>query len=209
MAYFVKATENILKHDGIQGASIRRIAAEAGYNSATLYNYFPDLEYLILYGSVGYLRDYILLLKDSLDNHMTSLERYKTVYTCFNHFAFQDPEIFYNMFFGRYSGRMTEVVRTYYQDLFPEQLEGLPEDVQQMVIRGTLVDRDRIIMSHMVQDGFVAPEKEEMTLELIIALHESYIHKACLAGPKLDKEALQQRFMTLFDYILAHSGPDQ
>lgn len=41
MAFFVEATEKILKEDGLSGVNIRRIASEAGYNSATLYNYFP------------------------------------------------------------------------------------------------------------------------------------------------------------------------
>ena len=44
MMYFVEATEKILREEGIPGVTIRRIAAEAGYNSATLYNYFQDLD---------------------------------------------------------------------------------------------------------------------------------------------------------------------
>ena len=60
MVYFVEATEKILKEEGIPGVTIRRIAAEAGYNSATLYNYFQDLDELILFGSVCFLRDYLL-----------------------------------------------------------------------------------------------------------------------------------------------------
>ena len=66
MVYFVEATEKILKEEGIPGVTIRRIAAEAGYNSATLYNYFQDLDELILFGSVCFLRDYLLDLSRNL-----------------------------------------------------------------------------------------------------------------------------------------------
>ena len=39
--------------------TIRGIATEAGYNSATIYNYFNDLDQLIMFGSLCYLRDYV------------------------------------------------------------------------------------------------------------------------------------------------------
>lgn len=205
MAFFVEATEKILKRDGLSGVNIRRIAAEAGYNSATLYNYFPDLENLILYGSVGYLCEYNLLLGKSLKPSMNAKERYETVYRCFNHFAFRDPEIFYNMFFGRYSEELPDVIRTYYMELFPDELEGLPEDMQHMVIRGTLSDRDRIVMESLVKEGFVAREKAEPTLSIIVALHESFIHKACLTGSRKEREALNQKFMEIFEFVLANA----
>ena len=167
MAFFVEATEKILKEDGLSGVNIRRIASEAGYNSATLYNYFPDLENLILYGSVGYLYEYNLLLGQSLSPSMNALERYRTVYRCFNHFAFRDPEI--------------------------------------MVIRGTLSDRDRIVMKSLVEEGFVAGEKAEPTLSIIVALHESYIHKACLTGNQKERDELNRKFMELFEYVMANA----
>ena len=51
MIYFIEATEKLIRSDGVEGLSIRKIASEAGYNSATLYNYFEDLEHLVLFGS--------------------------------------------------------------------------------------------------------------------------------------------------------------
>lgn len=39
---------------GEEGLSIRKIAAKAGYNSATIYNYFQDLDELMLFGSVSF-----------------------------------------------------------------------------------------------------------------------------------------------------------
>lgn len=62
ITYFIEATEKLIKEDSIAGLSIGKIAAEAGYNSATLYNYFHDLEHLVLFASVRYLREYISTL---------------------------------------------------------------------------------------------------------------------------------------------------
>ena len=59
MIYFIEATEKLLRRDGIENLTIRGIATEAGYNSATIYNYFNDLDQLIMFGSLCYLRDYV------------------------------------------------------------------------------------------------------------------------------------------------------
>ena len=86
MIYFIEATQKLIQSEGVDGLSIRKIANEAGYNSATLYNYFRDLEHLTLFGSVCYLRDYVLALGNSLTPEMSSLERFQTIYSCFNDF---------------------------------------------------------------------------------------------------------------------------
>ena len=45
--YFVEATKNILRSEGVKGISVRSIADAAGYSFATLYNYFRDVRELI------------------------------------------------------------------------------------------------------------------------------------------------------------------
>ena len=49
MNFFMDAAEKIARKDGIENLSIRNIADEAGYNSATLYNYFENLDQLIAF----------------------------------------------------------------------------------------------------------------------------------------------------------------
>lgn len=45
--YFIQATKKILKGEGLKAVNVRNIAREAGYSSATLYNYFKDIKDLI------------------------------------------------------------------------------------------------------------------------------------------------------------------
>lgn len=45
--YFLEATKEILKGEGIKALSVRNIAERAGYSYATLYNYFKDQTELI------------------------------------------------------------------------------------------------------------------------------------------------------------------
>lgn len=45
--YFIQATKDILKGEGLNGISVRNVADKAGYSYATLYNYFKDINDLI------------------------------------------------------------------------------------------------------------------------------------------------------------------
>ena len=202
MIYFIEATQKLIQTEGIDGLSIRKIATEAGYNSATIYNYFYDLEHLTLFGSVCYLRDYVIALSRSLTPDMTSRQRFKTIYQCFNDIAFQYPDIFHHMFFGRHSELLGEVLHTYYYELFPEELAGIGEPMRQMMVAGSMQERDHVTIQAMVEDGFLAAEKADLTSEMIVAIHQNFIYEACITGNSLDIEAHKQKFMEIFDYLL-------
>ena len=61
-----------MKEDDIDKISIRKIAKRAGYNSATIYYYFEDLEHLILFASIRYLREYTSALAKNIKKEMTT-----------------------------------------------------------------------------------------------------------------------------------------
>lgn len=201
MIYFVEATRKLIQTEGVDGLSIRKIASKAGYNSATIYNYFQNLEHLALFGSVCYMRDYVVKLSGALNPNMNALERYRTIYRCFNDFAFEYPDIFHNLFFGRYSSMLGDVLHTYYYELFPEELDGISGPMREMLVAGSMKERDKITMEAMVEEGFVAPEKAEMTLELMTSLHQHFIYEASIQGSEQAK-ACRERFDQVFEYVM-------
>ena len=140
---------------------------------------------------------------------MTSLEQYRTIYSCFNECAFKTPEIYYNMFFGRYSHKLKDIIHTYYWELFPDELNGLSPQMQNMLVGGNLKERDEVMMDTLVTDGFVDPDKAGLVLEIIIALHERYIHQACLYKEQLDMAVHAENFMKLFNYVLVSARPQR
>ena len=44
MDYFINATIDIVSESGIDSVTLRSVAEKAGYNSATLYNYFENID---------------------------------------------------------------------------------------------------------------------------------------------------------------------
>lgn len=45
--YFIDATREMLKGEGIRSINVRAVADRAGYSYATLYNYFKDIKELV------------------------------------------------------------------------------------------------------------------------------------------------------------------
>ena len=201
MTYFIEATEKLLKEDSIDGLSIRKIAAEAGYNSATLYNYFEDLEHLVLFASIRFLREYIKALAEKITPEMNTLEKYRTIYSTFNYYAFRSPEIFHNMFFGKYSSKLSQVITMYYE-LFPNDLDGHGNTVKIMLMQGNMYLRDGPVMKELVADKYVSPLKAEMTLDLLIRTHQSYMYEAWMRGDNIDTDEHNKSFLKAFDYIM-------
>lgn len=59
MSYFINATIELMEKEGIENLTIRKIAEQAKYNSATLYHYFSNLDELELFASVKCLDEYM------------------------------------------------------------------------------------------------------------------------------------------------------
>lgn len=54
-----------------------------------------------------------------------------------------------------------------------------------MLQRGTLFERDEVMMDELVAEGTIRREDAALTLETIIALHERYLHQASLLKKKI------------------------
>lgn len=47
--YFIQATKDLLKGEGLRSVSVRSVADRAGYSFATMYNYFRDINELLFH----------------------------------------------------------------------------------------------------------------------------------------------------------------
>ena len=96
-----------------------------------------------------------------------------------------------------------EVLRLYYQELFPGELEHFSVEMQDMLMRGSMAERDRITVDRIVQEGDIQPEKAAVTMDLIIALHQNFLYEAYLRQGALDPEAHEAKFNELLEYLLS------
>ena len=200
-ACFVNAASEILDKEGMEGLTLRKVAQKAGYNSATLYNYFHDLDHLIMYASMGYFHTYIEKLAVCIDRVRDPYQRFFSTWKFFCTSAFEYPHAFYNLFYGRYSGEVEEIIRGYYR-VFPEKLAGMDETVRDMLFYGVLADRNMGLLRPLVEAGCLTEEQAPVFNEIMLSCFKELLMQKMSQGDGLDNAALVDKQIGYIHAIL-------
>ena len=200
-ACFVNAASEIMDQEGMEGLTLRKVAQKAGYNSATLYNYFKDLDHLIMYASMKYFQAY----NENLAIYMTELKdpylRFISIWEFFCDTAFRHPHAFYNLFYGRYSAEVEDIIRSYYR-VFPEELGEMDENVREMLSHGALPERNMSILRPLVQEGFLTEEQAPIFNEIMLCCFKELLVQKMNQGDALDNAKLVDRQVLYIHTIL-------
>ena len=201
MMYFIEATQELILNEGIENLSIKKIADTAGYNTATIYNYFEDLEELILYSSIDYLKIYLKDLKSEINSNMKAIEMYETIYKVFVHHSFKKPEIFHTLFFGKYSYKLEKIIKKYYE-IFPDDITGQTDITKSVLVEGNIHNRDLPVIKQMIKEGSILEEEAPYIMEAIVRIHQSYLENILQQREKISLEEHKIKFFKIFDFLL-------
>ena len=178
VASFVRAAARIIETDGLSGVSIRRVATEAGYNSATLYLYFNDLDELLTLACVSYLEGYCRELANTADQMQTPEETYFHTWEVFCKHAFSLPEVFYHLFFAEHSVAVNKTVDRYYR-IYPSSLASLDGVINNMLHEGDLLDRNLSVLEPLADEGHIDAADVPLVNELTICYFYRMLSKRC------------------------------
>jgi AcrR family transcriptional regulator len=101
--YFVQATKELLKGEGLKSISVRNIAERAGYSYATLYNYFKDVKDLIFECVKDFQDECEAYVKQETKICMNGPEKIKGITKAYVKFFVQYPGIFELFYLERMS----------------------------------------------------------------------------------------------------------
>ena len=201
MMYFIEATQELILNEGIENLSIKEIADTAGYNTATIYNYFEDLEELILYSSIDYLKIYLKDLKSEINSNMKAIEMYETIYKVFVHHSFEKPEIFHTLFFGKYSYKLEKIIKKYYE-IFPDDITGQTDITKSVLVEGNIHNRDLPVIKQMIKEGSILEEEAPYIMEAIVRIHQSYLENILQQREKISLEEHKIKLFKIFNFLL-------
>jgi len=151
MSYFINATVDIIEKEGIDKVTIRKIGDLAGYNSATIYNYFEDLSHLIFFASMNFVKKYTDALPKYLEKARTPMERYLLIWECFCKYSFESPQIYYAVFSSNLG--TNPINMTNYYEFSPMDLVELPEELRPMLLESNQSKRTLIAFNQYIKDG--------------------------------------------------------
>lgn len=159
--YFIAAAREIIETEGPSAVTIRRVSDMAGYNSATLYNYFDDVAHLTFLASMKTLGDYNKVLASRMRGVNNPLELYLATADCFSEFSCRTPEIFWQVFYACPEEKRESYVKQYYE-LYPsEETEPLPS-VERAKLTHNITRRNLIFLSGCIEAGYLTLENAKL-----------------------------------------------
>lgn len=200
LMYFIEATSKIIEDNGIENVTIRNVSDLAGYNSATLYNYFEDLDHLIFFTSIKYLEEYNLELPKIINKSDNSYDIFIKTWECFCKFSFKNPKIFYNIFFSKHKDKLSDTISEYYS-IFPEELGENNGIVLEMLKYKNLLDRNKTVMYPLVGEGLIKLENFDIINKTIIYSYQAILH-GCVVDNDKSIEQLTAETIKIIKYLI-------
>lgn len=177
MRYFIEATFEIIEKEGFDMVTIRKVSDLAGYNSATLYNYFSSLDHLIAFSSLRYLRQYSDELQQVVIPLTDPFERYLKIWECFCRHSFRLPMVYHKIFFTQLNDSISKSIKEYYA-IFPEDLIGRNiNELENMLTGETIDERTSTALQPLFDAGIFLREDEIEIREICILIYEGMLDR--------------------------------
>lgn len=198
---FVKITREIIDSDGIEQVTIRRVAKTCGYNSATLYHYFEDVDELITLSCMSYLEDYCRAWAQELKTKRSARDTYILTWELYGKYAFAYPHIFNRIFFYNHRKPLSDSIKLYYE-VFPDQLENISGAINDMLRGGSLVERDYPVLRPLADAGIIRHEEIKLISVLAVCHFRNLLEEKCALGDKVDNSELIQRQTDAVNFLI-------
>ena len=163
--YFIDATEELIKTEGIQQVTIRNVAEKAGYNSATIYNYFSEFSHLLFFASFKFLSPYLSKVIKEMEKQKDPVQKYIVAWECYSEHSFSNPDIFNAVFLMDLGDHPENMLDRYYE-LYPPDLLDIPEELHPLLLDRNITSRGRVALSGIVSAGLLSEESAEELNEL-------------------------------------------
>ncbi|MCY0887022.1 MAG: TetR/AcrR family transcriptional regulator [Alicyclobacillaceae bacterium] len=167
---FIDATARIIEEEGIENVTIRKIADLAGFNSATIYNYFDELSHLVFFASMKFLKRYTDDLPHYMARAQDVLDEYLLIWECFCHHSFRQPQIYHAIFGANLGDVPGDILRTYYNQS-PEDLDNFQSELIPMFLEPDLKKRSEISLRKCIAAGYVAESEAAEINELVVLVY--------------------------------------
>lgn len=92
--YFLEAAKKVIIEEGVENATIRKVADIAGYSYATIYNYFTDLNELLWETKLLMIKDLIEIVNNRINLKKYDMDGIKKIMRTYISYYIENPNIF-------------------------------------------------------------------------------------------------------------------
>jgi AcrR family transcriptional regulator len=181
--YFLEAAKELIINEGVENVSVRKVADIAGYSYATIYNYFEDLNELLVDTRSLIIKDIAVYMHNKMNERLYDLEGIKRLLKIYVSYYFENPNVFKFFYFHQLNNKNDRAEGSEeelnFEEIWKETLKGF-------VMDGTLLDKDIEVISKI----------------LIYAMH-GMIAISFSYNNDLTEENLCKDLDKIIDYLLA------
>lgn len=180
---FVMLTYQKLQTTDASNLTVRDLAKENGCSAAALYKHFDSLEYLITVASVRFLDEYMKQYANLLDSEQDFRDIYIQGWELFNEYAFDRPDIYYRLFWGKDNSIFGSAFEDYFE-LFPfKGSEKYTAQYYTLLFDENIQERDYMMLRHIQNSGYIDNEE---------ALYFSYTNPLIVRGLLSDSMKMEK-----------------
>lgn len=192
---FIESAAEIIQKEGFEALTIRKVADHAAYNSATIYNYFDNLEHLRSLSALIFIKDYTDELDECIKNCKNTFEINEQVWLCFYKHSFLKPKVFHSIFGNSVNKKHASYISEFYT-LFPDHLTVQSEEVRGMITEENLFDRTMYLLEECADDGYFAENDLEEIYELLFFVYQGMLNKLLKSPGVMTQEEFMIRAET-------------
>lgn len=172
--YFIEATVEIIETEGMHQVTIRKVADRAGYNSATIYNYFNELSHLIFFASMKMLKSYVEDVTTYIARGQNSYEKYMLAWECMCKHSFEKPELFHAVFIRDLGNQPQKLIEEYYAT-YPADLINVPTELKTILFERDMTKRGLSLLDNAAKEGHIKQEAVEEINEMTILIWQGML----------------------------------
>lgn len=196
--YFIEAAVAIIEEEGINKLTIRKVADRAAFNSATLYNYFENLDELLYFAVLSFMKDYLEELDSMNFEGESKIEIYKEIWISFTEHALTYPEYYYIIFFKETFSIRDDMLETYH-DIYPERLNE-SSSFTTMLSNANLYKRSKVLMDDIIENGELDEEDGRIIDEIVVRTFHSLLRDT--RDDDMDRETGVKKLKLYMDYLM-------
>lgn len=202
MRYFIDAAREIANTEGIESINIRSVADKAGYNSASLYNYFDNLDQLIAFTCIDMMSEWLRDLSELSEKDGDELDQYILGWKSFCLHSFAEPTAYAYVYASNGSEKNIEYFDDYAK-AFPSTFENIPDVLMEMFQAKTIEEQEEIVICPCIQAGFFSHETAKEIYELAHILHKGILVQM-VKSMRTVEESTQQFLRYFVSFIQPH-----
>lgn len=184
-SYFIDATCEVIKKEGIKGLNIRKVADMAGYHYSTIYKYFKDFPHLIAVSVFQFLEEANEYIEENSKSE-DPIRYYIDSWGAFCRYSLENLNIFSSIFIEGYGdidineiaemfGKSSLFISRYKAiEKYAEALKISREEAIRLDSTATSLCIGSIVLYQSKRSGFTAEQVIENNLSNIRLLMDSY-----------------------------------